>query len=93
MVISLRQIPSMGYSPRQKILILAGINSRGQYVCVQKTKHVDAAKGLQKFLYEFAGEHAIGLDGYLADKGFIPLDDRGRNSARDAVLSLPPIEK
>jgi phosphate transport system substrate-binding protein len=41
--------------------------------------------------YEFTSEHAIGPDGYLADKGFIPLDDRGRNSARDAALSLAPI--
>jgi phosphate transport system substrate-binding protein len=56
-----------------------------------KTKHVDAVKGLQKFLYEFTSEHAIGPDGYLVEKGFIPLDDRRRNSARDAALSLSPI--
>ena len=29
-------------------------------------------------------------DGYLTEKGFIPLDDQRRNSARDAVLSLAP---
>ena len=34
-----------------------------------------------------------GLDGYLAEKGFIPLDDQGRNSARDAALSLTPITR
>lgn len=56
-----------------------------------KTKHVDAVRGLQKFLYEFTSEHAIGPDGYLAEKGFIPLDARGRNSARDSALSLTPI--
>ena len=58
-----------------------------------KTKHVDAVKGLQKLLYEFTSEHAIGPDGYLAEKGFIPLDDQGRNSARDAALSLAPISQ
>ena len=67
-----------------------------------KTKHVDAVKGLQKFLYdldfarfryEFTSEHAIGPDGYLAQKGFIPLDDQERNSARDAALSLAPISR
>jgi phosphate transport system substrate-binding protein len=58
-----------------------------------KTKHVDAVQGLQKFLYEFTSEHAIGPDGYLAQKGFIPLDDQGRNSARDAALSLAPISR
>jgi phosphate transport system substrate-binding protein len=56
-----------------------------------KTKHVDAIKGLQKFLYEFTSEHAIGPDGYLAEKGFIPLNDQRRNSARDSALSLAPI--
>jgi phosphate transport system substrate-binding protein len=58
-----------------------------------KTKHVGAIKGLQKFLYEFTSEHAIGPDGYLAHNGFIPLDDRGRNSARDFALSLAPIKR
>jgi phosphate transport system substrate-binding protein len=66
--------------------------SRPIYLYV-KTKHVDAIKGLQNFLYEFTSEHAIGPDGYLAEKGFIPLDDQRRNSARDSALSLAPIEK
>jgi phosphate transport system substrate-binding protein len=66
--------------------------SRPIYLYV-KTKHVDAVEGLQKFLYEFTSEHAIGPDGYLAQKGFIPLDDQGRNSARDAALSLAPISQ
>jgi hypothetical protein len=34
-----------------------------------------------------------GLDGYLAEKDFIPLDDQGRNSARDSALSLTPITR
>jgi phosphate transport system substrate-binding protein len=66
--------------------------SRPIYLYV-KTKHVDAVGGLQKFIYEVTSEHAIGPDGYLIDKGFIPLDDRGRNSARDSALSLAPIKK
>ena len=48
-------------------------------------------KGLQKFLYEFTSEYAIGPEGYLTEKGFIPLDDRGRKSARDSALSPAPI--
>jgi phosphate transport system substrate-binding protein len=64
--------------------------ARPMYLYV-KTKHVNAIQGLQQFLYEFTSEHAIGPEGYLAEKGFIPLDDRGRNSARDAAFSLAPI--
>jgi phosphate transport system substrate-binding protein len=56
-----------------------------------KSKHVDAVKGLQKFLYEFTSEHVIGPEGYLVEKGFIPLDDRGRNTAHDSALSQAPI--
>jgi len=58
-----------------------------------KTKHVDAVNGLQKFLYKFTSEHAIGPDGYLAEKGFIPLDDQRRNSARNFAISLAPIAR
>jgi phosphate transport system substrate-binding protein len=56
-----------------------------------KTKHVDAIKGLQQFLYEFTSERAIGPDGYLVEKGFTPLDDRGRNLARDRAFGLMTI--
>ena len=43
--------------------------------------------------YELTSEHAIGPDGYLAEKCFIPPDDQGRNSARDSALSLAPISR
>jgi phosphate transport system substrate-binding protein len=66
--------------------------SRPIYLYV-KTKHVDDVKGLQKFLYEFTSEHAIGPEGYLVEKGLIPLDDRGRNHARDLALSLATISR
>jgi phosphate transport system substrate-binding protein len=64
--------------------------SRPIYLYV-KTKHVEAIPGMQKFIYESTSEHAIGPEGYLIDKGFIPLDDQGRNRARDFALSLAPL--
>ncbi|EFK06695.1 phosphate ABC transporter, periplasmic phosphate-binding family protein [delta proteobacterium NaphS2] len=66
--------------------------SRPIYLYV-KIPHVEAVPGLQKFLYETTSERAIGPDGYLVDKGFVPLDDRGRNQARDGALSLTPISR
>jgi phosphate transport system substrate-binding protein len=65
--------------------------SRPLYFYV-KTKHVSAVKGLQQFLYEVTSERAIGPDGYLLEKGFFPLDDIGRNHARDRALSLKTID-
>jgi phosphate transport system substrate-binding protein len=58
-----------------------------------KVQHMNAIKGLQQFLYEFTSERAISPDGYLEEKGFVPLDDIGRNRARDRALSLATISK
>jgi phosphate transport system substrate-binding protein len=66
--------------------------SRPIYLYI-KRKHVDAVKGLQKFLYESTSEKAIGPEGYLSETGFIPLNDRGRNQARSLALSLSPMSR
>jgi len=66
--------------------------SRPIYLYV-KSSHVSAIPGLQQFLYEATSERAIGPDGYLAKKGFGPLDHRGRNHARDLALSLPTMTR
>jgi phosphate transport system substrate-binding protein len=66
--------------------------SRPIYLYI-KGKHVDAVKGLQKFLYECTSEKAIGPEGYLSETGFIALDDRGRNQARNLALSLEPMSR
>jgi phosphate transport system substrate-binding protein len=56
-----------------------------------KNAHVGHVPGLQEFLYEFTAERTISPDGYLADKGFVALNDVARNRARDTALSLQPI--
>lgn len=58
-----------------------------------KNAHVGHVSGLQEFLYEFTAERTISPDGYLADEGFVALNDRARNRARDAALSLQPINR
>jgi phosphate transport system substrate-binding protein len=69
--------------------------TRPIYVYV-KIKHVAAVEGLQDFLYELTSDHTIGPDGYLMAKsqaGFFPLDDRGRNQARNMAISLAPLTR
>jgi phosphate transport system substrate-binding protein len=69
--------------------------SRPVYVYV-KTSHVTAVEGLQDFLYELTNDHTIGPDGYLmfdAQAGFVPLDEKGRNDARDMAISLAPLKR
>ena len=60
---------------------------------VSPLEHAHALPGLQGFLYEFTSERAISPDGYLVtnEVGFVPLDDIGRNRARDMALSLRPL--
>lgn len=56
-----------------------------------KNQHIDAIPGMQKLLYEFTSERAISPDGYLADKGFVSVDEIARNRARDNAISLQPM--
>jgi phosphate transport system substrate-binding protein len=58
-----------------------------------KQRHVAAVQGLQEFLYEFTAERNIGPEGVLVDDGFFFLNDQQRNTARDAALSLTPLER
>jgi phosphate transport system substrate-binding protein len=59
----------------------------GLYVYV-KDRHVQPIPSLQQLLYELSSERALGPEGYLAESGLVPLDDRGRNRARDTALKF-----
>lgn len=48
--------------------------SRPLYFYAKKA-HIGAIPGIREFLAEFTGERAMGQDGYLADKGLIPLPE------------------
>ena len=44
--------------------------------------------GIEEFLAEFTSEDAWGEEGYLADKGLIPLSDEERQDWADKVKAL-----
>jgi len=56
-----------------------------------KGQHVGTVPGIAEYLAEFTSEGAWGEDGYLADKGMIPLDDDKRAEVKAAVDSLTPM--
>ena len=64
--------------------------SRSLYVYV-KTAHVGVIPGMLEFVDEFTSERAWGPEGYLADKGLIPLPDAARAAARERALALAPL--
>ncbi len=60
--------------------------SRSMYFYV-KREHLPLVPGLAEFVEEFTQEDAWGPDGYLADKGLIPLMPEERQAVRDAALA------
>ena len=64
--------------------------SRSMYVYV-KNSHVDQVKGIKEFVTEFTSEDAWGNDGYLADKGLIPMPDAMRKDVAATAAELKPL--
>ncbi len=64
--------------------------SRSLYFYV-KLAHVGAIPGIREYIREFTSEKAWGPEGYLADKGLIPLPDGERSKVRDGAMRLSPL--
>ncbi len=64
--------------------------SRPLYFYVKKA-HVDVIPGLRGFLREFTSERAWGEEGYLSDRGLIPMPDAERREVAAAVRDLKPL--
>lgn len=61
--------------------------SRPLYFYV-KAQHIGTVPGIEEYLAEFTNEQSWGEDGYLADKGMIPLPDDQRASMSASVKNL-----
>jgi phosphate transport system substrate-binding protein len=66
--------------------------SRPLFFYVKKA-HVEVIPGMKEYLAEFTSEKAWGSEGYLADKGMIPMPDKERQAFKDSVDNLKPIKK
>jgi len=65
--------------------------SRPLYFYVKKA-HVDVIPGLRDFLREFSSERAWGDDGYLAERGLIPMPPAERAAMGQPVRDLTPLQ-
>jgi phosphate transport system substrate-binding protein len=65
--------------------------SRSLFFYVKKA-HVGKVPGLKEFIAEFTSDAAAGEDGYLADKGLIPLPDDERTRVRASAQALQIVE-
>jgi phosphate transport system substrate-binding protein len=64
--------------------------SRPLFFYVKKA-HVDVIPGLRGFLREFTSERAWGEEGYLSDRGLIPMPDEERGEIAASVRDLTPL--
>ncbi|KAA5606496.1 PstS family phosphate ABC transporter substrate-binding protein [Roseospira marina] len=60
--------------------------SRPLFVYV-KTAHMGVIPGMEEFLAEYTSDAAWGPEGYLADKGLIPMPDEERAKYREAAMN------
>jgi phosphate transport system substrate-binding protein len=60
--------------------------SRSMYFYV-KQAHVGVIPGIREFVGEFTAERAWGPEGYLVDKGLIPLPDADRKKVHQSAMS------
>ncbi|GAB5509146.1 MAG: PstS family phosphate ABC transporter substrate-binding protein [Hyphomicrobiales bacterium] len=63
--------------------------SRSLYVYV-KAEHVGVIAGMEEFIAEYTSEAAWGDEGYLAERGLIPLPADARATAAQEAQSLTP---
>ena len=56
-----------------------------------KNAHVGVVPGIREFIAEFTSDAAIGEEGYLADKGLIPLPEDEIVAVRSAANQLTPL--
>ncbi len=65
--------------------------SRPLYFYVKKA-HVNVIQGMKEFLAEFTSEASWGEEGYLTDKGMIPLSDKERTAIGTRVKNLDALK-
>ncbi|MFK8031604.1 MAG: substrate-binding domain-containing protein [Gammaproteobacteria bacterium] len=65
--------------------------SRPLYFYVKKA-HIGTIPGIQEFVDEFVSENAAGEDGYLTDKGLIPLPEDEREEVLAAVAGMVSVK-
>lgn len=66
--------------------------SRSMYFYV-KNAHASVIPGMKEYVSEFTSERAWGEEGYLVDKGLIPLPDDLRKKVRASAMKLEPLSR
>jgi phosphate transport system substrate-binding protein len=65
--------------------------ARSLYFYVKK-EHIDLIPGITEFMKEFTEDDTWGEDGYLVDKGLIPMSENSRKEWAKKINGLMPLE-
>lgn len=65
--------------------------SRPLYFYVKKA-HINSVPGIKEYLDEFTSKKAMGDEGYLVDRGLIPLSEEEYKAVRKIAKSLKPMQ-
>jgi phosphate transport system substrate-binding protein len=65
--------------------------SRPLFFYVKKA-HIGTIPGIQEYLNAFSSEQAWGPDGYLSEKGLIPMPDAERKKFASDIKMLKPMD-
>ncbi len=57
-----------------------------------KKQHIGTVPGIEEYLTEFTKERTWGEEGYLADKGMIPLDEDLRDETGESIRALETLD-
>ena len=58
-----------------------------------KKAHVGVIPGIKEYLAEFTSEKAWGKDGYLSEKGLIPMPDAERKQVAENVKAMKTLDR
>ena len=63
------------------------VTSRPLFTYVKKA-HIGTIPGIKEFMEEYVSDKALGSEGYLSDRGLVPLDKSALNKTKAGVKSL-----
>ena len=63
------------------------VTSRPLFIYVKKA-HIGTIPGIKEFMEEYVSDKALGSEGYLSDRGLVPLDKSALNKTKAGVKSL-----
>ena len=63
------------------------VTSRPLFIYVKKA-HIGTIPGIKEFMEEYVSDKVLGSEGYLSDRGLVPLDKSALNKTKAGVKSL-----